>query len=245
VIIMADLTPLGAVFSEPVDALKPDLAAKALAMIGRYQAESWMNPLIRDDAYLQSGGALSVGDMAGWMFSPENWAEQSARPRFKAVPPLLRDPARWRKAHQALIDNWWHKGPYCLSHGDAHVGQSYSLPDGQVRLLDWQCVMAASWGHDFANFLVSALEPDDRRQCEGDLLKAHLEILRDHGVAAPDMDTAWRIYRACAFYGAAWALCKVEMQSEENCTAIAARHHAAVADLKSLEVLEVPAPVAA
>jgi aminoglycoside phosphotransferase (APT) family kinase protein len=150
----------------------------------------------------------------------------------------LRDARVWRSAYQALRSRWWKAGPYCLSHGDAHVGQSYRLPDGQVRLLDWQCVMATSWGHDFANFLVSALSPQDRRQAEGDLLKAHLEALREHGVEPPDFDTAWAIYRACAFYGTCWALCKVEMQSEENCTAIAERHLAAAADLGSLDLLE-------
>ena len=82
------------------------------------------------------------------------------------------------------------------------------------------------------------MSPADRRECEGDLLKAHLALLHDRGVAVPDLDTAWKFYKACVFYGAAWALCKVEMQSEEICSAVSARHMTAVADLNSLEVLE-------
>ena len=240
VIVLDDLTPLGVVFSDPLDNMAPESVAKALAMMARYQGESWMNPFVRDDKYLRSGGALKIGDLASWLFSDQNWAEQSARPRFKTVLKPLLDQARWRRAYIALTENWWWSGPYCLSHGDCHVGQSYRLPDGDVRLLDWQCCMAASWGHDFANFMVSALSPADRRECEGDLLKAHLELMREYGGHPPDVDTAWKVYSACVLYGAGSALCKVEMQSEEYCTLISHRHMSAAEDLGTLAVLEGP-----
>ena len=244
VVVMADLLAIGAKFTDPIYDLSPELTAQALKSIARYQAESWETPFLKNDAYLSGGGVLNSGPIEGWMFADENWALQSSRPRFKAVPKVMLDRDLWRKAHKTVLNTWWKSGPACLSHGDAHTGQSYTVPNGEVRLLDWQCIMAATWGHDFAYFLTTALSPADRRQCEGDLLKAHMTQLQEQGVKTPSLDDAWTIYRACAFYGSGWALCKTEMQSEENCTAIAARTLAAVEELKSLEVLEQAPPAA-
>lgn len=242
VLVMEDLLARGVVFSDATVALSPETVDKGLTTIAGYQAASWNHPLVLGDKHLMSGGVLCSGRIEDWMFDPANWAEKSGRPRFKAVPPALRDVEVWSKAHSRVLRTWWKVGPRVLAHGDAHIGQTYLTPEGQVRFLDWQCCMAASWAADFAYFLTTSLDPADRRATEGDLLKAHLKRLADAGKPVPDFDSAWAMYRACALYGGSWALCKVEMQSEDNCTAIAARTMAAVVDLKSLEAVEATPP---
>lgn len=238
IMLLADLLKIGAKFWDPTVPASVAQVSRGLESIAAWQAASWMHPILLEDSYLMGGGALRAGNIDGWVFDPKNWEEQSARPRFRSLAPALRDREAWRAAHMKLLDDWWTREPLCLSHGDCHVGQAWSAPDGSVSMLDWQCSMAASWLHDFANFTVSSLSPADRRNVEGDLLKTHMQQLRDLGAEnVPDMDRAWDCYRAGALYGAAWALCKVEMQSEENCTEIAARHMAAVDDLKSVDVI--------
>src|SRR3546814_7238951 len=58
------------------------------------------------------------------------------------------------------------RGPVTLLHGDAHVGNTYVLPDGSVGFLDWQVVRRGCWSQDVGYFLVGALTQDDRREHE-------------------------------------------------------------------------------
>jgi aminoglycoside/choline kinase family phosphotransferase len=59
-------------------------------------------------------------------------------PRGFSVPVALHD-------HRTLSEAWDHyviavlKGPQCLLHGDAHVGNTFTEPNGTVGFLDWQC----------------------------------------------------------------------------------------------------------
>lgn len=54
-----------------------------------------------------------------------------------------------------------------LLHGDSHVGQTYITGDGRMGLADWQATMQGGWAYDYAYFVGSACEPEDRRLGEG------------------------------------------------------------------------------
>jgi len=234
-IIMDDLLPLKPRFFEPVDAISTDLTKGAMKALARIHASSWMDPLLKSDPWLSSGGAWVQSNVIGWLYSDDNWAFMESQPRWSVLPAVLRDRDLLRETHMRLIHDWrGNVTPYCLSHGDAHVGQGYVLPDGEVRLLDWQCVTKNSWANDVAYFLGSALAIDDRRAYEKDVLDFYLRELSALGVAAPPMAEAFELYRAYAFHGIGWVCCRPEMQSEENCAAIAERFAAAVLDLDAI-----------
>src|SRR5690606_41926839 len=87
--------------------------------------------------------------------------------------------AFWRR--QEALNQW----PQTLLHGDAHPGNIYFLPDGQVGLLDWQLARRGPWAHDVSYAIISALDPDDRRRCEGAMLRDYRAELTRLGVANP------------------------------------------------------------
>ena len=68
-------------------------------------------------------------------------------------------------------------GPVTLLHGDAHIGNTYLLPDDDVGFLDWEVVRRGNWSHDAGYFLIGSLTEDDRRAREADLVDAYLAAL--------------------------------------------------------------------
>jgi hypothetical protein len=127
--------------------------------------------------------------------------------------------------------------PHTLLHGDAHVGQSYITDSGRMGWGDWQVAMRGGWGHDYAYFVSSACEPDDRREWDRPLLELYLERLLEHGGKPPEFKEAWRTYCQQLFYPyAAWAFTigraayQPKMQPDEYSLAILKRMSAAIAD---------------
>jgi hypothetical protein len=238
-IIMEDVLPKKPKFFEPVDGASVDLVKRAVSTLARNHASSWNDPALKEDAWLASGGAWVQSDVIGWLYSDDNWRIMSELPRWRVLPSVLRDRDLLRDTHTRLIMMWREAAsPYCLSHGDCHVGQGYVLPSGEVDFLDWQCVTANSWANDLAYFMGTALSIEDRRAYEKDILNHYLAALKARGVAPPSFDEAWRLYCVYAFHGIGWVCCKPEMQSEENCAAIAERCAAAVLDLDSIAAVQ-------
>ena len=239
VIIMEDILAAEPDFFEPIHPLTAERAGRAVATLARMHASSWMDPLLLSDPWLSTGGAYLHSNVLGWLYSDANWELMSSLPRFRALPPILRNRDLLRDTHARLLGLWREAAkPYCLSHGDAHIGQGYQLPDGRVEFLDWQCVMKNSWANDFSYFLISALSIEDRRECQDDLLAFYLGELKALGATPPDFPLARELYRVYAFHGIGWVCCKPEMQSEENCAAIAERFAAAVLDLDAIEAVQ-------
>lgn len=133
-----------------------------------------------------------------------------------------------------------------LLHGDSHVGQTYITSDGRMGLADWQTCQRGGWAYDFAYFVASACEPQDRRAWEHDLLHTYLRCLTAAGGMAPSFDDAWLSYRQLLFYPmAAWtltigrAIYQPRMQPDDTCRSIIHRLSTAIADLKSFDAIGV------
>lgn len=89
-----------------------------------------------------------------------------------------------------------------LLHQDLHVGNWLRDSTGRMGLYDWQCVARGHWAADYSYALFGALEPDDARDWEEDLLMQYLEGLRAAGVTEPPtFDQAWLDYRRHALHG--------------------------------------------
>ncbi len=90
-----------------------------------------------------------------------------------------------------------------LLHGDAHIGNTYVLPDGDVGFLDWQVLRRGEWSQDVGYFLISALTQEDRRKNEADLLEEYRKTLRLPQQRQLSTDEVWARYRATPIYGLA------------------------------------------
>jgi hypothetical protein len=132
-------------------------------------------------------------------------------------------------------------GPVTLLHGDAHIGNTYLLPDDDVGFLDWEVVRRGNWSHDAAYFLIGSLTEDDRRAREVDLVDAYLAALDVPTDQQPSRDEAWLRYRASPAYGLAIWLSTLGTdgwQRREVCLALAQRYAAAFVELDTLAALD-------
>ncbi len=129
------------------------------------------------------------------------------------------------------------RDPVTLLHGDAHIGNTYVLPDGTVGFLDWQVARRGNWSQDVGYFVQGALTEPDRREHERSILEAYrLEL--DRGL---DPATAWLWYRAAPLYGLPVWLATLGAggaQSVPICLALVRRYATAAADLDSVGALE-------
>lgn len=132
-------------------------------------------------------------------------------------------------------------GPETLLHGDGHVGQAYITGDGRMGHTDWQGTVRGGWFFDYAYLVSTAIDPEERRAWDKELLQHYLERLQHFGGRPPSFDEAWLRYRQAVFYAySAWsftigrAFYQPKMQPDEISLACINRAVSAIDDLNSL-----------
>ena len=150
------------------------------------------------------------------------------------------------KATERALELGTTQQPHTLLHGDTHVGQAYITSDGRMGLSDWQSIMAGGWGYDYGYFVATALDPDDRRAWEHELLDLYLTELAAAGGRPPATEDAWLTYRQNVCYACSgWAFVygrafyQPEMQADDVCREVIRRVTAAIDDLDALAALGV------
>jgi hypothetical protein len=193
-----------------------------------------------------------------WLRTPEEWIRDVEGPiaykarsivgieRSRGVIPssLSNRPDEIYRAFKASM-TVSSQGPLTYLHGDPHVGNYYVTGDGRTGVVDWQVSFRGGWGHDFAYTMLSALDIQDRRNWERDLLTHYLDRLRHYGAAtAPSFDEAWTSYRKQTLYTFVGWLYTIgfgplqpNMQPDELCLKVIERSAATVDDLESLKLL--------
>jgi len=230
-LLLEDLLARNVTFGTALRPIDPKIARRAVEMLARYHARSWGSPELA--SLVPVGGASLADDWAGLMLDASGFKQCMQLPRFEFVPPALRDRDRFRGA----LHKMWHSnahGPHCLLHGDLHLGNCFFEVDGTPGFVDWQGDTRGCWAYDFTEFLLTALNIDDRRNCERLLLDSYLAQLRSCGIDAPSFENAWLHYRRNTFLTAAAAVCPPAMQPEAVLIAYTQRGMAAVTDLDSL-----------
>lgn len=85
--------------------------------------------------------------------------------------------------------------PLTVAHGDVHLKNWYIAADGEMGLSDWQCVSRGHWSRDVCYAIGSALQTEDRRSWEKDLLQVYLDEMHREGGPKVGFDEAWLHYR--------------------------------------------------
>jgi hypothetical protein len=157
------------------------------------------------------------------------------------VTPAVRAVAAALDNHIDAYYREFEAGPLTLLHGDSHLGNTYSMPDGRSGLLDWQVVWQGPGLREVTYWMASGLDPDVRRKHERDLLERYLEGLRAGGVAdVPTLDAAYqryRLYAAEAWDATAMTIAWPGLQEPENAEAGWRRTCVAVEDLETASLL--------
>jgi len=235
-VVLDDLRTDGATFGSCRRPWTPDLAAAALELQAGWHAATWDRRGAGATEWLAVGSPLFRAVAASWL-TEDHWDDFMGRPQTAPLDESLRDRARMERAvlRQWELDD---QSVLCLSHGDAHINNTYLDANGRPLFLDWQVACLSPWADDVAFFLVGALDVEDRRAREQDLLRHYLAALATAGAPAPDFEEAWLDYRRHQLHGLNFALCPPEMQAEEDCTIMAERFGAAAVDHDTLGLLE-------
>jgi Ecdysteroid kinase-like family len=101
--------------------------------------------------------------------------------------------------HHDRLGQLWESGPQTYIHGDTHIGNVF-LDGGRVGFLDWGLSRASTPLRDVSYFLTMAVDPDERRTSERELLRLYLDALRTAGGPDIDFDEAWSVHRVQAGY---------------------------------------------
>lgn len=94
--------------------------------------------------------------------------------------------------------------PHTLTHGDVHLKNWYITGSGAMGLGDWQGVSRAHWGRDFAYTISTALNVEDRRAWERELLRLYLDSLHAAGGPMIGFDEAFTHYRQQLMTALTW-----------------------------------------
>lgn len=238
-LVMEDLTQRGA---DPRDATRPMTVAQVtdgLRGLARVHSRYWDISKTKEPAL-------------AWVktWKPTRGWQVGLRKRVPAA--LAREQAELPKAITRYsgddIVGFWaryvstlSRGPATLLHGDAHIGNTYVLPDDSVGFLDWQVTRRGNWSQDMGYFLVGSLTDSDRRASEDQLLHDYHAALELPAAQRPSLDEVRLHYRASQAYGLAiWlsTLGSVGYQSRDISLALAQRFSAAFVDHDSLGALK-------
>jgi hypothetical protein len=99
---------------------------------------------------------------------------------------------RYNEVFLDLYD-YWDTRPGTLVHGDSHLGNSFSTPDGKAGMFDWQLIFRGSGFRDLAYFLYSALTQAQLQADEKRIFDHYVDQLESCGIAV-DRGEAWRDY---------------------------------------------------
>jgi hypothetical protein len=91
---------------------------------------------------------------------------------------------------------YWDSLPATLLHGDTHLGNTFSYPDGRAGFFDWQCIYRGYGLREVAYFFLTALPNDVREKHEREIVDYYLDELEARGVSI-DRRAAWLNY--CSF----------------------------------------------
>lgn len=236
VLVMEDLTQRGA---DPRDAVRPltvEQAAAGLRGLARMHGRYW-------------GARVDLPELS-WLEPFVPWEGMGAAPLPAALDRLGDDaPAAVHALSiDQLIEDVWKPyvrtltvGPPTLLHGDAHVGNTYLVPGGDVGFLDWQVARKGNFSLDLGYFLQGAVTTEIRRDHERELLTIYRDALDLPDDERPSADEIWLRYRASVAHGLTLWLCTASAgelwQRPDIALALAQRYSAAYEDLRTADAL--------
>jgi len=142
-----------------------------------------------------------------------------------------------------LVSLWANgPGPATVVHGDPHIGNLFD-DDSRTGFLDWGVINVTTPLRDASYFINMAMQIEDRRAHERDLLHHYLEARDALGGEPIAWDEAWQAHRLHALYCvvAACSISTFPADAPEPrrvfANAFLARVEAAIEDLESLDAL--------
>jgi Ecdysteroid kinase-like family len=100
---------------------------------------------------------------------------------------------------EAQVKRLHKNGRWCAVHGDCWPGNFMWMINSQetqmLKLLDWEMVGIGSGPQELGQYVLSNMDPVERRDCEKDLIQAYFAELKRCGVTNVDWDYCWSEYK--------------------------------------------------
>ena len=242
-LVLEDLRPQGIQFPSVLTPTTPGDLEKLLDQFAALHAKYWESPRFDDDlAWVHphaSGPIHELFNHEGGVPMLVNWEVQTQQFKRELVESVgettgsLLEKIAVAQAHQATL-------PLTLVHGDAHIGNTYRMPDGSHGLLDYQLTAHGFCMHDVAYVIVTGLSVQDRRRHERELIAYYRNRLIHAGLtdvpSTPDLEQEYRYAAAWCFY-IGWLTTPLENYGWEINVANHIRLATAYRDLDSNEAL--------
>ena len=196
IIIMEDLVPQGVTFMSAMSPYTPQQVRGSLDQLAALHGGTWN---LSDDMWPWVTSKMA-GFTTGAGMSAERLTELMQGERGDPLMPEIRSGTMIYSGIGALARR--EAGlEKVFVHGDSHGGNVYQTADGKIGLIDWQVLTRGHWSVDVAYHMAAALDIEDRRANERDLLDYYLDRLAAHGGTPPPREDAWRLYRESFPYG--------------------------------------------
>lgn len=232
-IIMEDLRQRDIRFCHASEPLNRQEAMAFVEKIAERHAQSWDHPALTDGSWTWPEDnrriLAELSDYFAMLQSPGQWAHFISLPRCQAVSFAFHDRDRFLRAMGRLAEINAAQ-PRIVMVGDTHLSNLYLEADGTPGFLDFLSRVSC-WADELSYFIGAALDMQDRRAWERDLLRHYLDTLALNGVTPPAFDDAWIAYGNNLLTGLfVWMTNGEHFQTEAVNTANAARLNAAMID---------------
>jgi len=230
-VLVEDLGDTGCRVSDGTWGIAPDAAAAALRDLAELHAR-FEHPARRESEapWVPRAGPGTTYAVERLAYALEHHRDRLSD-EFVAVAELY-------NTDRAALHALWTDGPLTVIHGDAHIGNLFD-DHGTTGFYDWGMINVGSPMREVSYFLNMAMQIDDRRAHERDLLREYLGVRRALGASDITWDRAWHAHRLQSAYCVP-ASCQVvtfpDGISEERrvfADAFLARAEAAVNDLEA------------
>jgi hypothetical protein len=238
VVIEDGVATRGAAFWQPSSKVTPEQLRDLLGEVAAWHGALWDSARLADWPWLKTPAAQMrvIDALLGLV---DRTAAGAARARAVIPSALLRRAGDLRPAMRRSMGEASRR-PHTYLHGDLHIANTYLTGDHTRGVCDWQVGLRGSWAYDYSYLLVTALDIDDRRAWEHDLLDFYLERLGAAGIKPAPRARAWQAYRQALFYPYfAWlytigrSRLQPSFQPEDVSLMMLERIAAAIADLGS------------
>lgn len=165
-------------------------------------------------------------------------SERKFMAQDREVPDSVRRLTKMYVQNQPALVKVWEAMPQTLCHGDDHLGNTFSNPDGTAGIYDWQVFHKMNGLRDVAYFLMHSVPTSLRRSHEKPLIERYLHGLAEHGAGneVPSLSEAFDTYRLLTIDGwiiIVFTLAAGSMQPDDRMEVTAAR---AINTLMDLDV---------
>jgi hypothetical protein len=175
-------------------------AEAMMDLLGTLHGRFWRSPRFSSDLSWLETYSRRPGYpfMAAFKLSELKFMRQD-----REVPDAVRRLTKEYVRNQPALVKVWEAMPQTLCHGDDHLGNTFSNPDGTAGIYDWQVFHKQNGLRDVAYFLMHSVPTELRRSHERHLLERYLQVLADNGAGheAPTLAQAYDDYRLLTIDG--------------------------------------------